>query len=91
MVRINVPTLAYLDGSIPVTIRIDKRSGISGMASWDSRSRWASLFDFDLAPSLLDELATGGRVAFRIGDEQAHISLSGSDDAIEDFRSRIRP
>ena len=91
MVRINVPTLAYLDGSIPVTIRIDKRSGISGMASWDSRSRWASLFDFDLAPSLLDELATGGRVAFRVGAKQAHISLSGSAAAIEDFRSRIRP
>ena len=91
MVRINVPTLTYLDGRISVAIRIDKRSRISGMAYWNSRSRWASLFDFDLAPSLLDDLATGGRVAFRVGDEQAHISLSGSAAAIADFRSRIRP
>lgn len=76
--------------SIPVAIRIDKRPLIRKTASWNRKDHSLGIFERDFALSLLDELATGGHVAFRVGDEQGHIRLPESAAAIAYFRSIIR-
>lgn len=81
----------YSETFIDVTLRIDKGPIISRTAYWNSTTRFAEIPDPALARSLLNELAAGMRVVFRMGLTQGHIDLHGSALAIADFRSRLRP
>ena len=83
-------TFLSSDDELDVMIRIDKGEIIQRTALTEKlgNDRQATIQDYPLALSLIDQLSHGKRAVVKIGDKGGSIRLNGSRRAIQDFRER---
>ena len=79
--------------TIPVKIRVDKGALIQGGWSWDKKEKEAFVggaqghnFSF----GFLERLFHGKSIIIQAGDKRKQIELKGVQQAVQDFRQRIR-
>ena len=73
---------------IPVAIRVYPAPVIRRSATWVHES--AIVYDHQLADSLLVQLAAGQKLVLKVGTESGVIDLTGSAQAVRDFRQRLQ-
>ena len=79
----------HIDDTIPVAIRIDKGKVLKGNWIWQN-SKMAWSLDESIIKPLLSGFARGKRMILKVGDERGDIVLTGSTEAVADFKTRIK-
>ena len=89
LIGLQAGTQSPLSVHLPVAIRVDKGQVIRQQALLLG-GEMVNFADSQIAESLLSQIESGQKLIIKVGTETGVIDITGADQAITDFRSRVK-